>query len=1087
MGKKTSKILFFFLFSISLASLISFASAADVGYILLNDRSPDPQIMSVFSSMNLSVQLIEDASINSYNLANYKLLFLDDVRLRKTALKPIYNYPSVIMNSFYGKEWGLTDSDGVSKLVSTDPLSVRIVNNGIQQVYTQAFEKSGNTLAIPYFYLDDQNKANFTSVARTYIGDAGDRYDFGDVIAVAQKNTHLINGKYSKNKMCFYGIAKTEYWTPVARQLFIDCVESVMVQCYSNSDCDDKNITTTDSCVNPGTVQSYCSNVPLPKCSNFIDDDSDSLIDSLDPGCHTDGNASNTLSYNSSDNNESNPPIVCNSNSNCGSVSSSLSCSGDNLLNTTITPTCNNAGTTLSYCQNITTNISTLCEYGCNSSILGCNPKPMVHDASLYNSSSDYIAFIKLTQNSSIVLSNPAIILRGQSFIVNFKVKNKGDYNETINATGRIGNYTWQQALFDLNPGETSTDRTKTVNELFPLGFYNVTISANLFGVTDANPLDNQAVRPIRVVECLTNGDCSSLGVLNYYCIGNDVWKNMSSGNCVDYSCSGGLNQAFNNTCDYACAFGNCIRCDTNSDCNDNNSSTQDLCVSPGMLNSSCQNKIICVDKDGDGYNVTGGVCGIVDCNDNNMNVNPGAIEVCNGIDDDCDGSIDEGVCYVRCYNNTDCNDANVKTFDQCILAGTPSSYCRNTEINCFNNEDCGLTGFIGGEYCILDGVFKNFQNSTCVNPGTLLSSCSIQVSQEKLNQCSKACFDGTCIVCDEDSDCVDSNNLTSDFCVNPGTLLSYCDHSINCVDNDKDGYNQSASGCGIPDCNDNNANINPGAIEICNLIDDDCDSLVDEGGVCGECTPGATMQCGLTDVGECEYGIKTCTPERIWGSCIGAVNPTVEICDSKDNDCDSSVDEGLICGNITCDTNADCGTKSNSLICNSNNLINTTITPTCFNGGQVSSYCSNVTLTNTIACSFGCVNGNNYCNNQTIYCGDITATYYNVRKNTGVKPNCPESNWYYYDLNLTEITGLANFTLDRRLRTWLNGDVDGPFYDPISKFGVKTIMPGATVTAYNRWFCSDFHPDTMNERWYGRTLLPQCSEDSTIFSINVA
>jgi len=52
-----------------------------------------------------------------------------------------------------------------------------------------------------------------------------------------------------------------------------------------------------------------------------------------------------------------------------------------------------------------------------------------------------------------------------------------------------------------------------------------------------------------------------------------------------------------------------------------------------------------CTDIDKDGYAIEGGVCGPVDCNDNDASIHPEAVEVCNGIDDNCDGSIDEGLC----------------------------------------------------------------------------------------------------------------------------------------------------------------------------------------------------------------------------------------------------------------------------------------------------------------------------------------------------------------------------------------------------------------------------------------------------------
>jgi len=50
-----------------------------------------------------------------------------------------------------------------------------------------------------------------------------------------------------------------------------------------------------------------------------------------------------------------------------------------------------------------------------------------------------------------------------------------------------------------------------------------------------------------------------------------------------------------------------------------------------------------CTDNDGDGYYVEGGTCGDIDCDDDDADINPGEIEVCNGVDDDCNSIIDDG------------------------------------------------------------------------------------------------------------------------------------------------------------------------------------------------------------------------------------------------------------------------------------------------------------------------------------------------------------------------------------------------------------------------------------------------------------
>ncbi len=58
----------------------------------------------------------------------------------------------------------------------------------------------------------------------------------------------------------------------------------------------------------------------------------------------------------------------------------------------------------------------------------------------------------------------------------------------------------------------------------------------------------------------------------------------------------------------------------------------------PGLCLSDCT---CACDADGDGAMAQ--PCGGNDCNDNNPSQYPGATETCNGLDDDCDGQVDEG------------------------------------------------------------------------------------------------------------------------------------------------------------------------------------------------------------------------------------------------------------------------------------------------------------------------------------------------------------------------------------------------------------------------------------------------------------
>ena len=250
---------------------------------------------------------------------------------------------------------------------------------------------------------------------------------------------------------------------------------------------------------------------------------------------------------------------------------------------------------------------------------------------------------------------------------------------------------------------------------------------------------------------------------------------------------------------------------------------------------------------------------------------------------EDCPDADGDGVQDAAC-GGTDCDDAD------------PNRYPGNTEVcDDIHDEDCD-PGTFGPD---ADG--DGYQPSECCNGDECGRDCddtSEGISPNAVDGCGGG---------DEDCD--------GDIDEEPDSVY-YRDE-----DNDNYGLDDdTVMACSLPsgyaarggDCSDDpvadiNANeVNPGATEVCNDYDDDCDGTTDEtvGGTPCACSPlGSTRTCGLTDpdldgIGICQLGMQMCVDmagTAGWGACAGATAPATESCNSADDDCDGMTDEGVL------------------------------------------------------------------------------------------------------------------------------------------------------------------------------------------------
>lgn len=335
-------------------------------------------------------------------------------------------------------------------------------------------------------------------------------------------------------------------------------------------------------------------------------------------------------------------------------------------------------------------------------------------------------------------------------------------------------------------------------------------------------------------------------------------------------------------------------------------------CTDP--VDYNCDGSTGYADADGDGF------AACTDCNDAEAAAHTGALETCDGVDNDCNGTIDgaDALGAALVYEDGD-GDGYGDPSATLLECGVPDGYVTNNDdcddgtdavnpsvtetCNGFDDDCDGATddadsGLSGGNTYYIDydgdgfGSDRYTQLACTASPGWV----------DNLDDCD----DTTALSAPGATELCDGADNDCDLYVDEGAV----DATTWYPDTDLDGHGASTGStqsCNAPgvawsatndDCDDSNAGAAPSLSETCDGSDNDCDGNVDE-------ADARDARDWYTDADGDGYGVsvgwvRACTNPggrvEVSGDCDDASNSNfpgaTEVCDGADNDCDTTTDE---------------------------------------------------------------------------------------------------------------------------------------------------------------------------------------------------
>lgn len=276
--------------------------------------------------------------------------------------------------------------------------------------------------------------------------------------------------------------------------------------------------------------------------------------------------------------------------------------------------------------------------------------------------------------------------------------------------------------------------------------------------------------------------------------------------------------------------------------------------------------------------------------------------EACDGLDNNCDGQVDDGCA---------CVGGSTQTCYSGPMGTEGVGACKAGTQTCTNNAWGPCVGSVEPATEDCDGLDNDCNGVVDNDLGTLtcgVGACVATVS---------ACVNGQAQQCVPNSPSPEACNGIDDDCDmviddgNPGGGM-VCSTGL-----------QGVCAAGNTACE--NGGIVCKAVsmpsnETCNGLDDDCDGQIDES------NPGGGVACNTGLQGVCASGLTQCSNGSI--KCQAINMPTAEICNGLDDNCTGQVDEGNPGGNMPCTTGlpgiCNAGTTSctgGAIKCNQNQM----------------------------------------------------------------------------------------------------------------------------------------------------------------------